>query len=423
MSEHNKAYHISEEVIYYGLFIYALSASFSIALSQTGIGIACLGGLVCLIIGIKRNGIYFKHWHIWYYILVAYLIIQIFVNLVSKSPYHSLDAVRRQEWIIVLLPLILAAPLTKKREENLLKVLFISGAVLGLVGIVQTYTGSRLFHPDELWQRGFLYRNEGNFRGILTYAGWQVPVSIVIFTYAFMLPSSSFQRIAVVTGLCTLFGGYLNLSRSMWIGLFVSYPILLIYLPRVRSRVFLHTIIVLLFWVILFHPETYVTPDMRLSLNSDEERDIANADEVNRKALFEAAKAIFVKHPVLGIGRDNFLEYGQKYYPYFTERAKETGSHPHNDIVNMFVSGGILGGLSWLILWGSCIYYLIRNLRIGDERNPIMILGALLMLVCFLAGGLFQCYYTDLENGMIWWFFVGMAFRKIRDREKDKVLE
>lgn len=395
-----------------GLYIFALGSSFSIAITQTGIVISIAGMILLLINKILqgRKPDFFKI-HIWFYMIIVYLFIHFILNLVSETPYKSLSEMLKQEWIIVLLPIVLIAPLDEKREERLWKILFLSGAIMGLYGIFQTYTGVRLFQEAGLMHRGYIFRNEGLFRGVLTYAGWQVPVSILIMTFALILPAGNFQKIASFSSILTLTGGFLNAARSTWFGLSLAFIIMLFFLPKKSIKVFLIVILILLYWLILFHPEIYMNPDLKRVVKSTHNKNLR--DTTDRYIFLNTSVKIFKQYPLAGIGRGNFQKHALNLYgDEVSDDKKEYGTHPHSDILNMLVAGGLIGSISWIVLWLSCIYFLLRNLKLFSMNKP-QILAGLAVLVCFLGSGLFQCYYTDLENSMIWWFIISMAFKHI----------
>ena len=62
----------------------------------------------------------------------------------------------------------------------------------------------------------------------------------------------------------------------------------------------------------------------------------------------------------------------------------------------------------WVIFIVGCFRFWRRE----QERDPQVaasVLGCGGAVAGILAAGMFQCFYTDIEVGMLWWFIVGLA--------------
>ena len=73
---------------------------------------------------------------------------------------------------------------------------------------------------------------------------------------------------------------------------------------------------------------------------------------------------------------------------------------------------GMVGVLTFLGIWGTFIVKCLSFWKRERESNsPVAasILGCAGGVVGILAAGMFQCHYTDIEVGMLWWFIAGLA--------------
>ncbi len=121
--------------------------------------------------------------------------------------------------------------------------------------------------------------------------------------------------------------------------------------------------------------------------------------------------------PIFGYGVRNIPDYYADYFSKFEIQNSLTGGNFHNIFITVFVSSGILGLLSFMILLGYLIQKFIRYLfvsRLGSEK--------LVMILFFgiLFGQLFESqimYSTNFINIMFW--FVAGAGVMICKRDEN----
>ena len=114
----------------------------------------------------------------------------------------------------------------------------------------------------------------------------------------------------------------------------------------------------------------------------------SDKDSLHRIEMWEAGYDMFKKHPVLGVGYENF---GAVFQVYYDPEAKVSASH------NIFVQAaselGSVGVIVYLILiWTN--FSVNRNTRKISEENGHLLyknlaLGFSAALVAFLVGGMF----------------------------------
>lgn len=118
---------------------------------------------------------------------------------------------------------------------------------------------------------------------------------------------------------------------------------------------------------------------MRLTIDSSAE---------GRIGLFQQGLGIFKAHPLFGSGYDTFRE------------LSSTKTNAHGDYMRMFAETGIFGGLSYLILLFSYLYFTVKNLKRSDFAKV-----AFLTLIGFMV---FSLTDNGLAHSNIFWGLLGI---------------
>ncbi|MBL1434022.1 O-antigen ligase family protein [Candidatus Wolfebacteria bacterium] len=80
-----------------------------------------------------------------------------------------------------------------------------------------------------------------------------------------------------------------------------------------------------------------------------------------RFAIWGIAREGFMEHPILGWGQGNFNLIFSKYYKPFLYDQEPWFDRAHNVYFDWLVAGGLLGLGSYLLLFGSLVYFLFRG--------------------------------------------------------------
>jgi O-antigen ligase len=117
-------------------------------------------------------------------------------------------------------------------------------------------------------------------------------------------------------------------------------------------------------------------------------------------------------HPLLGVGlggvRESLVAYG----------CDLGYAHPHNDLLNVAANAGILGLAAFLWMWIRFLRMTIRcrARQVEQAMASAISTAGFALMIAFLVAGLFQCYYTDAEDGMILWWLLGLVTAVCRPR-------
>jgi O-antigen ligase len=110
-------------------------------------------------------------------------------------------------------------------------------------------------------------------------------------------------------------------------------------------------------------------------------------------------------HPVMGIGLDNFLYRYQQEYLRDEAAIEPNLSHPHNWVLNFWLSLGVLGLVAaiWLLLE---FFAGIREvmLRSSDPTARALAIGAAGSMTSFLVHGSVDNSYFLPDMALVFWF-------------------
>ncbi len=136
------------------------------------------------------------------------------------------------------------------------------------------------------------------------------------------------------------------------------------------------------------------------------------ADDQGRWYIWQSAWAMIKDHPILGIGpgqfQANFMLPNEQNGLFAA--SLPYALHPHNLLLNFYLSAGLLGvtGFVWLLVSSG------RNFFRTAVRSPLM-LAASAALVAILIDGLFDSTYFKNDLAIIFWllvFLIGNGYKE-----------
>jgi O-antigen ligase len=127
-------------------------------------------------------------------------------------------------------------------------------------------------------------------------------------------------------------------------------------------------------------------------------------------------------HPIFGVGPDNFLYYysndskcarGHIANWYYRQDNKTNFerciSHPHNMVLDFWLSTGILGLLAALVLLGMFAVLGLRMLRSADAKRRGPLLGAMLAMLALVVHGEVDNSYFLPDLAVYFWLCLGIV--------------
>jgi O-antigen ligase len=131
---------------------------------------------------------------------------------------------------------------------------------------------------------------------------------------------------------------------------------------------------------------------------------------VGRSQIWQANLDMIKDRPWFGWGYGNYRKFRDPYYQRYPEA--DTTAHAHNNFLQMWVDGGLVGlgaflFLFWVILRAGWQAY--RLLPVEAEPLRSLALGGTLSVLGFLLGGLTQYNFGDAEVVIVFWATVGVV--------------
>jgi O-antigen ligase len=114
-------------------------------------------------------------------------------------------------------------------------------------------------------------------------------------------------------------------------------------------------------------------------------------------------------HPLLGIGLDNFAYLYQQVYLQASAAAEPNLSHPHNWILNFWLSLGVLGVIAFC--WLLMRFFRVARFSTGKRW---LVAGALGAVADMLVHGFIDNSYFLVDLAFVFWLCLATADDKIR---------
>lgn len=199
----------------------------------------------------------------------------------------------------------------------------------------------------------------------------------------------------VVGLLCGALASLFSGSRGAWLGLLVVLWPMLKYGSHMHGKTIRMTVgLVLAACVVAYLvPQTGVAGRMGDAVSDIERYHSLNDASTNvgiRLELWKASAMMIAEHPLVGVGREAFHDELQA-----LEREGRLQkslaliySTPHNDVLNMLATGGLLDLSFLLLLYAAPFVFFLRTLRHGPPAAAAPALAGVLLVICYIAFGL-----------------------------------
>lgn len=294
--------------------------------------------------------------------------------------------------------LLRTVPLDNKAVWRLVDFFVLGAVAVALIGLVQYVTGEGLIVTDEGVARIRSVYGSPNNLGL--YLGRALPVAIVLAIYDFSsahpltrLPKTILYFIASTILAITI---VLTFSRgALVLGVPAALAVIVIGWQGKRGAWLVGSALVLGLLALPFIAQLPRFADLFST---------QTGTGFFRVNLWVSAWRMFLDHPWLGVGLDNFLYAYRGFYILPQAWQEPNLSHPHNILFDFLSRVGLLGTLcgAWLI------YHFIRNSLITNSPTtkpfPALKIGLLALLADMLAHGLVDhsFFLVDLAFVFYW---------------------
>lgn len=400
------------------IFTFSNGAKFNLALSDFFI---ILLGIAILIdirnFKIKRD---FPYW--WYTVgLVLIMIISNFINKVSLSTTIS-EGIK---FIIAGVYLFVGYSYIRHENifKNILRIWLVGTWINIIVGLyiqINAFMGNHINVNNALSPRT-------RFMGLLTDANLAATYLTISFFIAiiFYKLSSSYREkvVSILTMLFTALCIFLTQSRGGLVGFIVGLIVYFIFNYKKTYKIILMILPLILIIYFGFIDVDYTFLNGSLSNQITDRIEEAAKGEgqfLIRKNLSLASIMMGLDHPIIGVGRGNFVNNSKPYIDKIYDRSddfvyKESIRHiPHNTFAGIFAELGIIG----LIMFSSLFYIVFKKVRKSNYQLKDIILS---MAIAFFV----QSLVLSLENFRGLWILMGLFINmddyKIEIKERDEL--
>ena len=335
----------------------------------------------------KESPVKFPGMPIYFKLFLLYILFSFISTLFSLDRLNSLKD-NKEFFIFLLIPIYLLVIGSGKRLEVSLFTVLASAAASALLGIGITIVKGISLD----------FRLKGLTSHWMTYSGLLMMVFIFFFVFLFYEKKKKTKIIISVSLAVMLAAVLLSLTRSMWVGIFVSLAIFIIYYkPRI-----LYLAVPVLIIIILVLPASVKNRIVSTF-------DMNNATNKDRLYMVATGINIFKDHPLTGVGPDNIKNVYDRYKP---PEAELSNPHLHNNFLNVLAERGIFALICLVAAFVFIIIQLVKKIKNSIGLEKTIAAGALFVFIGFLVSGMFEYNFGDSEIKFLLFYFLSIPFMK-----------
>jgi O-antigen ligase len=281
------------------------------------------------------------------------------------------------------------------------------------------------------------YERASGFTNPIQYGNLALFLSIACFSFYGIAKSLKEKKLILsllIAGTLGIITSFLSISKGGWISIPIFTALLIYYYYKKdfisKKNIFiilmsLSALISLLFSI----PQTKIYGrlyEANIALRSNFTEDYSDNSTSIRWYLFLSAIEMIKEKPLLGWGIGGYFEKKQswvleKKYPEYIKRY----THPHNEILNVWVKGGLVFLLALLCLYLYPFAFFYRSYKknyIGIEEKYLAFFGMLIPVVFFLFG-LSQCFLLHNSSRLTFITFISLSAGLIIRNSSDLIKE
>jgi putative inorganic carbon (HCO3(-)) transporter len=313
-------------------------------------------------------------------------------------------------WNFVPLFVLARFPLAQERKKTAAKIslfaLFLSTSLVILVALFQDITGLELPFKHQLFSAGVIV---GFFSHHLPAGGFFSTLAVLSVSLFLFWETSSWVKtaLALIT-LILLLGTLLTLSRTYFVSLAVTLPLILL---RKKFWTAMGGIAAISLLVLLAAVSLPDVKNRTLSILDLKK----NPSNVERLYLWRVAGDMIRDHPVAGVGfkqwGERVSEYTGRYSPEW-EFSEASFHHAHDVYLTVAAETGLVGLFFFLAFWLYLLFLTVRNASVfrSDDFVRALNMGASYVLINLLIGGVFEENFGTLPIMHLVVFVLTLSF-------------
>ena len=375
--------------LFFLLFVF--SSTFSIAISQTSLGICVF---LFAVASIRERFNPLTRELRWFWLAVAgYIGWLVIVCLLQDDPLHALNNIR-EEWLFVIVPIGIYLGRDSRVLDLVVGALAVGILLFSIVALL-----SYMFRVEYHWGDGFVPlpetnpRVSGTFSTPLTFGNLVAVGSLVILTWVLtQVIRWSALKITVLVGgvlglVAILFCGGRGPALAGMFGLMV-----LLFLTSRSGRRWAGVVMVFVLLV------GVLTPSVRSRFTTELGYHFNPEWPGGRLSIWERSLEMVADHPLIGVGPGNFdNEYKRRLAPDITDRFWY--QHAHNDFLEAAARSGLPGVVTFGLVWVAVLWSLFRRRREPDEgaSERKLLTMSLVGSLVFLVASMTEATFSDEE--------------------------
>jgi putative inorganic carbon (HCO3(-)) transporter len=331
---------------------------------------------------------------------IIYLII-IFVFIMVVSTIFSSDKISSvKRTITVAGYFIIFVGLSSFEDKNFvkkcLKIFVLLCVIHSVYAIVQYFTGIGIVHKGyQKYSR--VIGVVGHFNSLAGILGLVFPIVVSFFYFL-----KRKKVLNLVYSIILLAGIVLTFTRGIWLGTFFAFLVLSFLFDKR-----------LVFFILLFSILIFLIPQTKKRILSTFE----SRNQTTRIYFLKETPKLVLKQFILGYGPDSFRKVFYEHYPDFPEQGH---FHPHNMYLHILFELGILGLLTFLVLFYKILEWLIKVYYLSQEKFvKSLILGTIGSVIVFLIYGFVDEPFRAHFAPYVLFFLLGISFNLAKDQGFD----
>ncbi|HLA47622.1 MAG: hypothetical protein A3I04_03555 [Nitrospinae bacterium RIFCSPLOWO2_02_FULL_39_110] len=401
----------------FGFYSLALFSPLSISATQAALSIILLSWTALMIT--ERRFIFAKtplNYPFFAYFCAVFIGVLFGIDFI-----YSLKSISKL-WIALTFFAVLTFIEDIKMVRRLVHILLVVTSIVSIYGVLQhIFPGIDIARPEGRkvvqWADGGV-ASAGFFSHHQTYGGYL----LLVFSLSFSLFLSNIKErgllIFYVLSTILIAGGLISsMARNTWVGsLFVIFFIILF---RIKNRIILSFVAGLIILSVVTYTLVPVTYLFQSSILNRFKSVFDVSKNVDRLYIWKSTIDMITKHPLTGVGMDNYSKAIQDYRSKYSHKfSPGSDAHAHNNILTQAAEHGMLGLTAFLWIWivffkeGFRIYRNLK-LKLSTQHSALstsVVLGGLGAIIGFHIAGMFENNFGDAEVATMVWFIMGLVF-------------
>jgi len=382
-----------DNLIFYFFSLFLFSSTFSIALSQIGLGLALI---VFLTLAISRKKNFFEKELKYFYLAVGvYLLWNVIAALAGGTPFKSLIMLK-EEWLFLAIPIAVHLMRQRIYSSALLMMLSAGMILVSIYAIVQHYTGWHWFRSWPLpIASDQTYYASGGFHHYLTFGNYFALAATFLLAYVLLQKEIVTKKLnllflsAAVLGLVSVVFSYSRMAVA-------ALPLPILFIAYLKGRKWVYGGIVMV--LIVTAVALIGIGELSLKFTDGLFHDISKSNQSSRLFIWDKTFSMIKDNPLFGVGHGNF----ETAYAQLLDSSKgETLNRPHahNDVIDKAAVTGIPGAIAYLLIWVALFWHLHQGWHNSElNRSKRIFCGAAAVgSVAFFMTSLTESTFSDEE--------------------------